>query len=51
MKDIGREFGIDNYSSVSSIMERMKREISIDPNIKEQVEMAKKRINKSHEQT
>lgn len=51
LKDIGREFGIDNYSSVSSIMERMKREISIDPNIKEQVEMAKKRINKSHEQT
>ena len=38
LKDIGREFNMDNYSSVSSAIERMKKGISQDRKLRNRVE-------------
>jgi len=51
LADIGREFGIARYSSVSSAVERMKKELSRDPHINERMERIKTIVSKSQEQT
>jgi len=38
LKDIGREFNMDNYSSVSTTIERMKKGISQDWKLRNRVE-------------
>lgn len=48
---IGRAFGIDNYSSVSSVIERTKTSIAGNTRMKKRVDMIKSKINKSQEQT
>jgi putative transposase len=48
---IGRAFGIDKYSSVSSVIERTKASIADNTRIKKRVDMIKSKINMSQEQT
>jgi chromosomal replication initiation ATPase DnaA len=47
LKEVCREFGIKKYSSVSSIIERMKSEISRDRNLRERVEKVEAKLYKS----
>lgn len=42
---IGRAFGIDKYSSVSSVIERTKVSIANNTRIKKRVDMIKSKIN------
>jgi REP element-mobilizing transposase RayT len=51
LKEIGREFGIKKYSSVSSIIERMKNEISKSRDLKVLVERLEDGLIKSQGQT
>jgi REP element-mobilizing transposase RayT len=51
LKEIGEQFGIQKYSSVSSSIERMKRQIADDPKLGKRVEQLTERIHKSQEQT
>ena len=41
-EEIGRQFGIAKYSSVSSAIEKMKREISADRRLKARVKIIEK---------
>jgi chromosomal replication initiation ATPase DnaA len=40
--EIGRQFGIAKYSSVSSAIEKMKRDISVDRGLKARVKSIEK---------
>lgn len=51
LKEIGNQFGIQKYSSVSSSIERMKRQIAIDSRLAKRIERLTKRILKSQKQT
>ncbi len=51
LKDIGVEFGMKKYSSVSSVIERMKGELSKNSNMRKRVEKYETSIRKSQEQT
>lgn len=51
LKEIGRQFAMEKYSSVSSIIERVKRQILVDRNLKERVGRIANRVVKSQEQT
>ena len=42
LEEIGRQFGIAKYSSVSSAIEKMKRDISADPRLKARVKNIEK---------
>ena len=48
---IGRVFGIDKYSSVSSVIERTKASIADNTRIKNHIDLIESRINMSQEQT
>ncbi|MBN2515163.1 MAG: transposase [Deltaproteobacteria bacterium] len=48
---IGQAFGMDKYSSVSSVIERTKALIADNTRIKKRVDMIKSKINMSQEQT
>jgi len=48
---IGRAFGIDKYSSVSSIIERTKASIVNNTRIKNRIDLIESKINMSQEQT
>jgi len=51
LDEIGREFGVATYSSVSSVVERIKAVIAKDRKLRQRVEELKKEINMSQEQT
>ena len=51
LEDIGREFKVAKYSSVSSVIERMKTRIAKNRKLKMQIERLKEEINMSQEQT
>jgi len=51
LAEIGREFGIAKYSSVSSVIERTKAMIAKDRTLRHRVEELKKEIKMSQEQT
>ena len=51
LKEIGDQFNIPTYSSVSSSIERMKRQIDDDSKLKKRIEQLTKRIYKSQKQT
>lgn len=49
--EVGNAFGITNYSSVSTIVESMKRKISTNRKLKKQIEKVERRINLRQKQT
>jgi REP element-mobilizing transposase RayT len=51
LKEIGNQFNIQKYSSVSSSIERMKQQIDKDPKLAKRIERLRKRILKSQKQT
>lgn len=51
LKEIGDQFNIQKYSSVSSSIERMKRQIDDDSKLGKRIEQLTKRIHKSQKQT
>ena len=51
LEEIGREFKIAKYSSVSSVVERIKSTIAKDRRLRKRVVELKKEINMSQEQT
>ena len=51
LEEIGREFKIAKYSSISSVIERMKAMIAKDRRLRKRVVELKEEINMSQEQT
>lgn len=51
LKKIGRQFRMEKYSSISSVIERTKRQMLKDRKFKERIERMADRINKGQEQT
>ena len=49
--EIGSRFRMKKYSSVSSVIERMKKQMLTDQNMRKRVDMVAGRVNKSQEQT
>jgi chromosomal replication initiation ATPase DnaA len=51
LKEIGRRFQMEKYSSVSSIIERTKRQMLKDRNFRKRADRVANMVNKSQEQT
>ena len=51
LEEIGRQFGISKYSSVSSVIEKMKREMSADRKLRVRVKNIEKTLYNSQQQT
>jgi REP-associated tyrosine transposase len=51
LRDIGKTFNLGKYSSVSSIIERMKSRIKHDRNLRNRIKKIETQLNKSQEQT
>ena len=51
LKEIADQFKMKKYSSISSIIERMKKQMLKDRNLKKRVERVADRVSKSQEQT
>jgi len=51
LKEVGFRFQMEKYSSVSSIIERMKKQILADKNFKKRVAEVANKVGKSQEQT
>ena len=51
LKEIGREFQMEKYSSISSIIERMKKQMLTDSTLKRRVNRVADRASKSQERT
>ena len=51
LEDIGREFKVTKYSSVSSVIERMKTKIAKNRGLKTRIKRLREEINMSQEQT
>ncbi|MCP4634014.1 MAG: transposase [candidate division Zixibacteria bacterium] len=51
LKQIGAILKLEKYSSISSIIERMKKQIREDPTLKKKIEKLTQKITKSQEQT
>ena len=51
LKNIGKDFKIEKYSTVSSIIERIKVELINDPVFRERVGKLRNKINKGQRQT
>ena len=51
LSEIGLQFKIEKYSSVSSIIERVKNQLQIDRTLRKRINELGLMINKSHEQT
>ncbi|MDY7034660.1 MAG: hypothetical protein SV375_00655, partial [Thermodesulfobacteriota bacterium] len=49
LKDIGRQFHMERYSSVSSIIKRIIRQAQVDGNLKQRVERVAGGVSKRHE--
>ncbi len=51
MKYVGEQFGIEKYSTVSSIVERVKNEMKADKGLKNRIKIIAEKITKSQRQT
>ena len=51
LKQIGKIFKVEKYSSISSIVEKMKKQIGEDSRLKKRIDKMIRKINKSQEQT
>ena len=51
LKHVGEQFGIEKYSTVSSIVERVKNEMKADKGFKNQMQIVAEKITKSQRQT
>ncbi len=51
LKRVGEQFGIEKYSTVSSIVERVKYEMKVDNGLKKRVQNLAEKITKSQRQT
>jgi chromosomal replication initiation ATPase DnaA len=51
LKQVGEQFGIEKYSTVSSIVERVKREMKADKVLKKRIQDLADKISKSQRQT
>jgi putative transposase len=51
LEEIGREFGINNYSSVSTVIERTKQKVATDRKFRKRLEKLKMDLKVSQEQT
>jgi hypothetical protein len=51
LKQVGEQFGIEKYSTVSSIVERVKYEMKVDNGLKKRVQNLAEKITKSQRQT
>ncbi len=51
LKQVGEQFGIEKYSTVSSIVERVKHEMNVDKGLNKRVRTLSEEINKSQRQT
>ena len=51
LKRVGEQFGIEKYSTVSSIVERVKYEMKVDKGLKKRVQNLAEKIIKSQRQT
>ena len=51
LEEIGREFGINNYSSVSTVIERTKQKTTDDRKLRKRIEKLKIDLKVSQEQT
>jgi hypothetical protein len=51
LKEIGHQFHMEKYSSISSIIERMKKQMVADRNLKKRVDRVADGVSKSQEQT
>ena len=49
LKEIGREFQMEKYSSISSVIERMKKQMLTDRNLKKRANRVANMVNKSQE--
>jgi len=50
LEEIGRQFGISKYSSVSSVIEKMKRDMSAERKLRVRVKNIEKTLNNSQQQ-
>ena len=50
LEEVGRQFAIPKYSSVSSIIEKMKRDISADRRLKAHLKNIEKTLHNSQQQ-
>jgi len=50
LEEIGRQFGISKYSSVSSVIEKMKRDMSMDRKLRVRVNSIAKRLYNGQQQ-
>ena len=51
LKQVGEQFGIEKYSTVSSIVERVKYEMKVDKSLKQRIQGLADKITKSQRQT
>ena len=51
LEEIGREFGMNNYSSVSTVIERTKQKATRDRKLRKRIEKLKIDLKVSQEQT
>jgi len=51
LKEIGHQFHMEKYSSISSIIERMKKQMLVDRNLHKRVDRVADGANESQEQT
>jgi len=51
LKQVGKQFGIEKYSAVSSIVERVKYEMNADKGLKKRIQNFAEIIGKSQRQT
>jgi putative transposase len=51
LKNIGVRFGMEKYSSVSSVIERLKKQLQKDKKLKERLDNLEKMVLKDQEQT
>ncbi|MCJ7687336.1 MAG: hypothetical protein MUO68_23905 [Desulfobacteraceae bacterium] len=51
LKHVGEQFGIEKYSTVSSIVERVKNEMKADKGLKKRIQNLAEKITKSQRQT
>lgn len=51
LSEIGRQFQMEKYSSISSIIERMKKQMPADRNLKKRVDNVADGVSKSQKQT
>jgi len=51
LPEVGRAFGIENYSSVSSAIQRLKTKVDGDENLSQELDMIAKTIHKGQKRT